>query len=350
MDKERVKSTGESVIEGSFSKYPPLIRKELSEFIPKKDFKLYRMIRYHMGFEDKDGEPRNEGFGKLIRPSLCLFICEATGGDWKKALPAACALELVHNFSLVHDDIQDQDEERRHHPTVWQIWGVPQGINAGNALNTLSSLMLSRLSGEISDRQMLTINKILTQSILEMIEGQCMDIDFEKRLDITVPQYMEMIEKKTAALIGASFEMGAVLGNSASRDVRHLRKMGELLGLTFQIRDDWLGIWGRGDKTGKPNSSDILQKKKTLPIIHSLQNSKRTREEVIKIYDKETLAKEDLVKLRGLLASCGARSFAQEMAKDMADRALGELEQVTLPTWATDELQKLTEFLLNRER
>lgn len=342
--------TSENLIETRLTKYPALIKKELKNFLPTQDFKLYRMIRYHLGFEDKEGNPREENFGKLIRPSLCLFACEATGGSWEEALPAACGIELIHNFSLVHDDIQDQDKERRHHPTVWHLWGVPQGINAGNALNTLSNLMISRLSGEIPNQKILTISRILNTHTLEMIEGQCMDIDFEDRLDITISEYMEMIEKKTAALIQASFEIGAILGHAKKEVVQKLGTVGELLGLAFQIRDDFLGIWGEGAKTGKPNSSDLVKQKKTLPIIFALQNGKDSRKEIIRIYQRNETSKEQLIRVRKLLEDVGAKSFIQEQANSLTGQALNEFKELNLPGWAVDDLEKLTRFLLARER
>lgn len=350
MTVQKVESNSNRKVTEGFQKYTPQIREKLDQFLPQESFKLYRMVRYHLGFEDRDSNPRDGNFGKLIRPSLCLFSCEATGGDWKQALPAACGIELVHNFSLVHDDIQDGDEERRHSPTVWKIWGTPQGINAGNALNILSNLIFSDLVGKFPYRKVFAVNRVLNKSTLSMIEGQCMDIDFEDRLEITVSQYMEMIEKKTGALIKASFVIGAILGCDDKKIIKKLGQVGKALGLAFQIRDDFLGIWGEGKKTGKPNSSDIRQKKKTLPIIFALQSSNKSRKKILEIYQQDTIGEQELTEIRKLLTDTGSKTFTQKKSRELITQAKTKWEELCLPTWAIRDMESLTNFLLHRER
>ena len=170
--------------------------------------------RYCMGWSDKDGRPVNGVMGKSLRPSLCLFACEAVGGHMKNALPAAASLELIHNFSLIHDEIEDFDETRHHRPTLWALWGINKALVAGNVLRILadrSMEMMRNDEGKDTERILKGV-ELLTEACLEMIEGQYMDISFEGRIDITLDQYMAMIARKTGALIRCSLHLGAVMG------------------------------------------------------------------------------------------------------------------------------------------
>ena len=168
---------------------------------------LYEMLAYHLGLDHADG-PR----GKRIRPLLGLLAYQSLTGDYHPALPGAAAVELGHNFSLVHDDIEDADRERRHRPTLWAIWGIPLAINAGDALFALSRLALYRLLADsVSPARVLRLMRVYDETCLALCEGQFLDITFERRPDVTVDEYLEMIGKKTAALIGASVQAGAIL-------------------------------------------------------------------------------------------------------------------------------------------
>ena len=236
-----------------FERYRSEIDSELRAVLAERESPLYDMMRYHLGWIDWQGRPLSGTAGKALRPALCLLACEAVGGTYHRALPAAAAVELLHNFSLIHDDIQDDDRERRHRPTVWSIWGKPQAINAGTAMRVLASLALSRLGENgVSGEKQLRIQRILDESCLRLIEGQYLDISYESRLDIGVTDYLGMIDGKTAALIGCSLELGAFLGTDDEAVIRGLWNFGRNLGLAFQIRDDILGIWGDEKETGKP--------------------------------------------------------------------------------------------------
>src|SRR5581483_4246137 len=167
---------------------------------------LYEMLRYHLGLDG--GSPVQ---GKALRPTLCLLVCQALGGDWTKALPAAASIELVHNFSLIHDDIQDEDRERRHRPTLWTKWGVPQAINAGDAMFCLATLTLRDLRPLFGDAATVEVMTVLQEATQQMIEGQFLDVRYEEVPEISLEDYLRMIACKTGALLRASIEIGALL-------------------------------------------------------------------------------------------------------------------------------------------
>ena len=202
------------------------------------------MLAYHLGLDQPDG-PR----GKRMRPLLGLLVYRALTGDHAAALPGAAAVELGHNFSLVHDDIEDSDAERRHRPTLWAIWGVPLAINAGDALFALSRLALYRAldAGTVSDRRMLELMRVYDETCLALCEGQFLDISFERRTDVTVDEYMEMIGRKTAALLAASLQAGAILADDTPETAEAFRNFGYHIGLAFQMADDVKGsFWTIG--------------------------------------------------------------------------------------------------------
>ena len=253
---------------GVFNKYRADIDAELKSVLAERQSPFYDMMRYHLGWVDEKGNVLTSSGGKALRPTLCLLACEAVGGDYRQALPAAAAIELVHNYSLIHDDIQDDDRERRHRPTVWSIWGKPQAINAGTAMRVLANLALLRLKElGVPDQKQLRAHYLIDEKCMSLIEGQYLDISYETRFDITVDDYLDMIRKKTAALIACSLELGALLGTDDEQVIESFRNIGTNLGLAFQIRDDILGIWGDEQKTGKPSCSDIRRKKKSFPVI-----------------------------------------------------------------------------------
>ncbi len=281
---------------GILEKYRSEVDAEIKAVLNSRQMPLYDMMRYHFGWIDDKGNPVQNNAGKALRPALCLFSCEAVGGNYRKALPAAAALELVHNFSLIHDDIQDDDKERRHRPTVWAIWGKPQAINAGTAMRILANTALARFQGDgISLQKQLVINQRLDEISLRLIEGQYLDISFENRFDIKVNDYLTMIEGKTASLISGSMEIGAFLGTDNEASIRSFREIGKNLGLAFQIKDDILGIWGNQEETGKPSGNDIRRRKKSFPVVYALENvNGNLRKELIAIYQNGAMDEESV--------------------------------------------------------
>ena len=318
-----------------------------------RDVPLYDTLRYHMGWQDADGRPTAGGGGKRLRPTLCLLACEAVGADRARALPAAVALEFVHNFSLIHDDVEDGDRYRRHRPTLWAVWGEPAAIAAGNALLTMGNLAMRRLVDRgVSPDVATDAARVLTEGYLRMMEGQYLDIEFENRQDIAVDDYLDMIARKTGALIEASLFLGALAGSSgqAGRPLADgLRAAGRELGAVFQIRDDILGVWG-GPATGKPVGADIQRRKKSLPAVHALTSSQgAARDRLHAVYAKETVEPDDVQTVLALMGDLGTKDYCQHLAQERWLRARSVIESLPLAGNAAGDLLELGEYLLVRE-
>lgn len=334
-----------------FDTYRGEIDAALHSALAAYDFPLYRMLRYHLGWIDQHGNALSGSAGKALRPTLCLLACQATCGACEPALPAAAALELIHNFSLIHDDVQDDDRERRHRPTVWSIWGKPQAINAGTAMRVVASLTLTRLAEHgASPPKALAAMQRLDEACLRLIEGQYLDISYEERLDVGVAEYLEMVDRKTASLIACSLELGGLLGTDDERTLRALHGFGRELGLAFQIRDDVLGIWGDQKKTGKPVGSDIRRKKKSLPVVYALEQAEgQARRELVRIYGQEAIGDAQLETVLGILADIQAEARTQHMAGECCTRAMAQLDGLALSPWARQNLEEVARFLTWRE-
>jgi geranylgeranyl diphosphate synthase, type I len=287
---------------------------------------LYDMVRYHLGLDADAQQERQRG--KRLRPLLGLLAYESLTGDHHRALPGAAAVELGHNFSLVHDDIEDRDVERRHRATLWTVFGVPQAINTGDTLFTLSRMALHRLSDlGFSDAKVLTLMRLYDETCLALCEGQFMDIwsaEHDERLSVDF--YFDMIGRKTAALIAASVQAGAVLATDDQSVIDAYRGFGWSLGLAFQLNDDLLGIWGDEQATGK-EPSDLAKHKKTLPVIYALERaSDQDRTRLREIIALEEASAADILEARDIIERCGAREYTRERARAERDQALLRLE------------------------
>ena len=336
-----------------FARYRESLGAELSSAIPETSPQLYDLLRYHMGWSDAKGNPVDgaDSQGKRLRPTLCLFGCEAVSGQWDSALPAAAAMEYIHNFSLIHDDIQDGDEERRHRPTVWSVWGVPRALIAGDTMLCLADSTAHRLSKiGLPEARVLGATRLLMEGYLEMIQGQCLDLSFEEKADIGVDDYLGMIALKTGALIRCSMAIGASIGSDDPATVAALGRSGAHLGRAFQIRDDVLGIWGDPESTGKAVGADILRKKKSYPLAYALDSAPPVvRERLTAILRRPELDHDDADQVLNILEELGAEAAAHELVAENAQRAVRELEAVTLPEWATMEYRDLVDFLTSRD-
>lgn len=334
-------------------RYHAELEGELRQVVGDSPLPLYHMMRYHLGWVDVAGEPRRARGGKLLRPCLCLLSCESVGGDWHTALPAAAALELVHNFSLIHDDIEDGDRERRGVPTVWHIWGQPQGINTGDAMHTLAHMVLLRLEEKgVAPRRVIRAAQLLDETCLRLCEGQYLDISYEERMDVRVDDYLAMIAGKTAALLSCSLRLGALVGTDDEGTIEHLARFGENLGMAFQIQDDVLGIWGESRVTGKPSGGDILRRKKTLPVIYGMeQASPEQKADLLGIYSgaARTTNGQSVSVVRGILDALGARQYATQAAGNYFQSAVAEMEKAEIPAQARDDLKSVASSLIGRE-
>jgi geranylgeranyl diphosphate synthase type I len=335
-----------------FARYRIELEEYLRSALPERSpVLLYSMMRYHLGWEDEQGRPHAESAGKALRPTLCLWACQAMGGDWRTALPAAAALELAHNFSLVHDDIQDSDRERRHRPTVWSLWGQPQAINAGDSLLILARLVMLRLQERgVAPAKVVEACRVLDEACLTMIEGQCLDIGFEDEREVSVEAYLDMIAKKTGALLEASLRLGVLVAVDDELQVKRLARCGQLLGLVFQIRDDILGVWGAADVTGKPVAADIRRRKKSLPVVYAMSVAQaKEREQLLRVYSQGTPGDDEVATVLQLLDSHKAHDYCQQMAQERVEQALAELAPVDIEPTARREFEAVARFLLERD-
>jgi geranylgeranyl diphosphate synthase, type I len=327
-----------------FSRLQPEIDAELRSVLAERRSPMYDMIRYHLGWIDRSGRPDESGRGKAVRPTMCLLACQAVGGDYRTALPAAAAIELVHNYSLIHDDVQDDDTERRHRPTVWSIWGKPQAINAGTAMRMLANAALRRLTSDPSKQS--HIQLLVDEATISLIEGQYLDISYENRLDITPDEYLTMIGGKTAALLGCALETGAELGTDDVACTRALGKFGRDIGLAFQIRDDILGIWGESAETGKPSCNDIRRRKKTLPVVIAFQRtSGAERIRIRGLYEGGPLGESGVGEVMSILEAVDARKESETLQRSFARRAQDAVRQLCLEPGPARDLEDVVRFL-----
>ena len=335
-----------------FSRYQGEIDRALRAELEGMDSPLYHTHRYYMGWVEQDGSPSNNGGGKRLRPTLTLLAADASGGEPERAMPVATALEYVHNFSLIHDDLEDMDEFRHHRATVWAVWGEPTAIVSGNAmLKVADNAARKLLDRGVSEQVALEAERSLTENYLRMMEGQYLDIHFESRGTVTVEQYLDMIERKTGALIETAVYLGSLVSRPNGPDRRMsegLRSVGYELGRIFQIRDDILGVWG-GQETGKPVGADIQRKKKALPAVHALNNSNGpAREKVESIFAKEELDGEDVEQVLEVMEDIGTQEYCQTMANGRWTRAKSVIQSLQLAGDAERDLEELGEFLLVR--
>lgn len=332
---------------GFLDRYRKDIDAQVVRVVPANSSALYEMVRYQLGWNDSGGPT----LGKCLRPSLCLFAAETLGGDPAQALPVAAGIELLHNFSLIHDDIEDGDELRHHRPTVWKAYGREQAILAGMALWTLAyrSIESAVEAGAASER-VRDARRIVAEACNEMIEGQHMDLTFERRFDVTLAEYTAMISRKTGALFAASLAAGAGMAGAGAEEASRLADFGRELGLAFQIRDDILGIWGEGTATGKPVGADIAKRKKSLPVVHAFQQVVGPDREVLRhAYAKPEIEESDIDDVLDVLQRWNAKYFAQGLAEDHRARAMAALAQTTVPPAARFKFDELTAFILERE-
>ncbi len=284
---------------------------------------MYEMARYHLGLDGSTGRG-----GKRVRPLLGLLAYASITGEYERALPGAAAVELGHNFSLVHDDIEDGDTERRHRPTLWAVHGIPQAINTGDTLFTLSRIALHRLTDlGFSDSKVLRLVRLYDETCLALCEGQYIDIwTSEHEEAMSVELYFDMIGRKTAALIAASVEAGALLATDDEAVISRYRSFGWELGLAFQLNDDLLGIWGAERATGK-EPSDLARHKKTLPVIYAFEHAgPEDRERLATLYADPSPAPADVVEAVAILERSGARDYVRNAARRHRDAALAELD------------------------
>ncbi|MBK8615971.1 MAG: polyprenyl synthetase family protein [Anaerolineales bacterium] len=326
----------------------PEIEQELQSQVQRLDAQrtlpFHEMLTYHMGWTGEGAG--KEATGKRIRPLMVLLAAASTGAEWKNALPAAAAVEMVHNFSLVHDDVQDNSDKRRGRFTVWKKWGVPMAINVGDAMFVIANQAVMDL---IKTHQALTVVRaatILNDTCLDLTRGQFLDMSYEERTDLSLEDYWPMIGGKTSALLSACTHIGALLGNTNEEEQEAYRQFGYHLGLAFQVQDDILGIWGDEAVTGKSAASDLVEGKNSLPVLYALGKQGKFAER----WNQGPITVDEVKTVAALLEKEGGRAYAEEMSEKETQKALGFLESANPRGAAGESMLELANMLLKRKQ
>ena len=326
------------------NRFRPMVDEAIGRLLSgRPDLLLYQMVRYHLGLE---GSRATDQGGKRVRAAMCLLSCEAVGGGAETAAPAAAAVELMHSFTLLHDDIADSDDIRRGRPTVWRKWGVGQAVTAGDALFALANIAAAQLEAE--PETVRSVLAELNEATLAVCEGQQLDISYEGRADITVADYLRMVERKTAALFAAACSIGAQIAGSPAPRRASLAEFGREVGLGFQIQDDVLGIWGDPAEMGKPVGSDLRRNKRSLPVVYALNAS--GGEQLAARLGAGVRSDREAAEVAALIERLGARSFCERMVGERLARGIAALEKAEPEASAADDMSTLASFLMERSR
>ncbi|MBD9702366.1 family 2 encapsulin nanocompartment cargo protein polyprenyl transferase [Streptomyces caniscabiei] len=306
---------------------------------------LRRVARYHFGWEDADGTPVTGNAGKAIRPALVLAAVAALGGRESAAVRAAAAVELVHNFTLLHDDVMDRDTTRRHRATAWTVFGIPDAILAGDALQALAQ----RLLAEDPHPASAAASARLAACVVELCAGQQTDTEMEGRRpeEVTLDEVLVMAEAKTGALLGCACAVGALYAGAGEEDVEALDAFGREAGLAFQLIDDVIGIWGDPSHTGKPAGADLMVRKKSLPVVAALASGTPEAAELAELYGLP-FEEGDLERTASVVERAGGRDWAQIQAADRMARAMHELSRAVPDPESAGGLLALAEFVTRR--
>jgi geranylgeranyl diphosphate synthase type I len=318
----------------------PALRNSLTNLHPD----IRRAAEYHLGFVEADGTP-GAGSGKGIRPALAVLSAEAVGAAPEVGVPGAVAVELAHNFSLLHDDIIDGDRERRHRLTVWSLFGVGQAIIVGDALQTLAHDVLLSTGTDAA----VAGAARLTRAVAEMIAGQADDMALETEETITVDGSVRMAAAKTGALLSCASSLGAVLAGSDDRTVTALDRFGAHLGLAFQAVDDILGIWGDTAVTGKPVGSDLTSKKKTIPVAFAMAGSPDAAAELQTLFGNGGLDQAAVRQATAVIERAAGRDATEAFAGEQLDLALDALAAADLDSRAAAELRLVAAYVCERD-
>ncbi|WP_372443759.1 family 2 encapsulin nanocompartment cargo protein polyprenyl transferase [Streptomyces adelaidensis] len=318
---------------------------ELRRAIESLPGSMRRVARYHFGWEHADGTPATGNAGKAIRPALVLAAVAALGGRESVAVRAAAAVELIHNFTLLHDDVMDRDATRRHRATAWTVFGIPDAILAGDALQALAQQLLAEdphpASAAASAR--------LASCVVELCAGQHTDTEMEGRgpQEVTLDEVLAMAEAKTGALLGCACALGALYAGADEEDVEALDAFGREAGLAFQLIDDVIGIWGDPSRTGKPAGADLMVRKKSLPVVAALASGTPEAAELAELYGLP-YEEGDLERTALVVERAGGRDWAQIQAADRMARAMHELSRAVPDPAAAGGLLALAEFVTRR--
>lgn len=317
--------------------------------VDRLDPRMQLVASYHFGWCDAEGEPEAANGGKALRPGLAVIVAEALTGDPVPAVPGAVAVELIHNFSLVHDDLIDRDEERRHRPTVWTVWDDTTAILVGDAMSSLAYEVVADSGSPYAG----AAASALGLATRELIRGQAQDVIFEQRDDVTLEECLEMAAGKTGALLAVSAGIGAIFSGAPRATVEAFHVFGNELGLAFQIVDDLLGVWGASEVTGKPVYADLAAGKKNLPVVWSLQHGGDAGAELREWFaTHESRADHPLAELEhaaDLIEKAGGRQWGIDAADQHVAAALAAIGALGLTPEAHTTLVDLAHFVTERK-
>lgn len=300
---------------------------------------------YHFGWWDEHGHPARSDGGKALRPALVLLAAEAVGADPGTAVPAAVAVELVHNFSLLHDDVMDGDVTRRHRPTAWRVFGQAAAILAGDGLLT-GALDVVTASGHPSAQH---AARMLIGAVQDLVAGQSADMGFEIRSDVELPECIDMARAKTGALLATACALGALYGGGRPDQVERFRAFGDRLGLAFQHVDDLIGIWGDPSVTGKPVYSDLYSRKKSLPVVAALTSDTAAGRELSALYHGgQPLTEGEVSRMAELIDAAGGRAWSRAQSDVLLREALEHLASATPAPGAAADLDALAALIVGR--
>ena len=315
-----------------------LIEKHIQNLtIPDTPPELYEPVEYILSLG-----------GKRIRPALLIMACDLFEGDVASALKPAAAIEVFHNFTLLHDDIMDRSELRRGHPTVHVKYSESVAILSGDVMSILASRLMNQAPGVVLN----LVHDVFTKTAMQVCEGQQFDMNFEELFTVSEEDYLQMIELKTAVLIAASLKIGAILGGAAQKDAEDLYEFGRNLGLAFQLQDDLLDTYGDQELTGKKPGTDIVDNKKTFLMIRALEEGSSSQKEVLtqwlsrKDFDKN----EKIAAVTEIFDQIGIKELSEKRIQYFYDKALASLDRLNRPADRKAELYEFASYLKTRNR
>lgn len=296
---------------------------------------LYEPIRYILSLG-----------GKRVRPVLTLMACDIFGGNVQKALPASMAVEVFHNFSLIHDDIMDNAPLRRGNQTVHEKWNLNTGILSGDAMLILAYRYFEEYQPNIFQE----LAKLFSKTALEVCEGQQWDIDFEDRDDVTVVEYLKMIECKTAVLVGAALQMGAIVAETSEQNKKDIYDFGVNLGIAFQLQDDYLDTFGNLETFGKQIGGDIIENKKTYLYLKAISDgNKEEKEQLLHLYSITPKENHDKIEsVKSIFRSSGSDQKTKQAIEEYTQKAFDILQNMDIPSNKKEQLKEFGKGLMNR--
>jgi len=329
--------------------FHPRLEEELRAVLEQCERPLHTLMAHHLGWVDELDAPVRMAAPWRLRGTLCLVAARAAGGSEEQVLPAAAAVELVHNFSMIHEDIQNGIQDREHRPTVWWVWGPAQAINAGDGMHALARLALFRLVERgVAPERVLHALTLLDQSCLQLCVGQHLDLTYQEHLLVAEEQYLKLAGERAGALIGCAMELAALVSDTAPRVQQAFGQAGQRLGIALQLWEDQLALWPPGDASDLLASA-LLNKRKTLPVIYGLAQAKgNVKRELGAAYFKRVLEPQDLGRVAQLLEGLGAREYTQQVMERYYGEAMEALDGSGLSQESLRDLKGVARFLVER--